>query len=284
MQPSYPRARTPHILPCPCTQHPDFGKKENPTLEEYINVSVNGALEETDIPAEEVQKAWIGNFAGELFCKQGLRWAVTATRGAVVVRGPCASSSRHCPPPPPLRRPPRRGRRRGLPAKCPQPVVGAQRRRPRVDHPLAIRSDQAHPGLYNKSCMRVEGACASGGAFCARRRHPPRPPAPDEDDVTDLACPARPGLAFASAVESIQAGTDVTLVVGAEVQTTASARQGGDYLARASHYRRQKALDDFVFPALFARRVKAPPDPCMTRPFYARPFSVHRAKAATAAG
>ena len=45
----------------------------------------------------------------------------------------------------------------------------------------------------------------------------------------------------------------MALVVGAEVQTTASARTGGDYLARASHYKRERALDDFVFPALFAR-------------------------------
>ena len=43
--------------------------------------------------------------------------------------------------------------------------------------------------------MRVEGACASGG------------------------------LAFVSGVRDIQAGTDVVLVAGAEVQTTVSARQ-----------------------------------------------------------
>jgi len=43
-------------------------------------------------------------------------------------------------------------------------------------------------------------------------------------------------------------------VAGAEVQTTASARIGGDYLARASHYRRQREIDDFTFPALFAQR------------------------------
>ena len=41
----------------------------------------------------------------------------------------------------------------------------------------------------HKPVMRVEGACASGG------------------------------LAFTSAVDSIQAGTDITMVVGAEVQT-----------------------------------------------------------------
>jgi len=31
---------------------------------------------------------------------------------------------------------------------------------------------------------------------------------------------------------------------------------GGDYLARASHYRSQRQLDDFTFPALFAQRMK----------------------------
>jgi len=80
----------------------------------------------------------------------------------------------------------------------------------------------------HKPSMRVEGACASGG------------------------------LAFASALDSIQAGSsDVALVAGVEVQTTVSARVGGDYLARASHYRRQRGIDDFTFPALFASRIKA---------------------------
>ncbi|MBA2322234.1 MAG: hypothetical protein H0V89_13900 [Deltaproteobacteria bacterium] len=145
-------------------KHPEFGKRENPTLEQYITGAVNGALEATGTPAAKIQKAWIGNFVGELFSNQGHLGAA---------------------------------------------VVGA------------------HPDLRNKPIMRVEGACASGG------------------------------LAFASAVESIQAGTDVTLVVGAEVQTTQSARVGGDYLARASHYARERSIDDFTFPALFARRVKA---------------------------
>lgn len=142
-------------------RHPDFGKRENPTLEDTITAAVRGALEATGTPAEAVDKAWIGNFVGELFNQQGHLGAA---------------------------------------------VVGA------------------HPGLMNKPVMRVEGACASGG------------------------------LAFASAIDAIQAGSDVTLVVGAEVQTTATAREGGDYLARAAHYRRQRGLDDFTFPAIFAIR------------------------------
>jgi acetyl-CoA acyltransferase len=145
-------------------RHPDFGKRENPDLEWYISEAVNGALDKTGTPADVVDKAWIGNFAGELFSSQGHLGAAVAG---------------------------------------------------------------SHPGLLHKPIMRVEGACASGG------------------------------LAFASALESIQAGSDVNLVVGAEVQTTASARVGATYLARASHYKRQHDLDDFVFPAMFARRIKA---------------------------
>ncbi len=144
-------------------RHPDFGKRTNPTLDETLVAAVQGALETTGTAAEDVDRAWIGNFVGELFNNQGHLGAA---------------------------------------------VVGAA------------------PGLLYKPIMRVEGACASGG------------------------------LAFASAIESIRAGTDVALVVGVEVQTTVSARIGGDYLARASHYPRQRELDDFTFPALFARRTK----------------------------
>ena len=145
-------------------RHPEFGVRENPTLEDYITTAVRGALTSTGTPAEFIDKAWIGNFVGELFSSQGHLGAA---------------------------------------------LIGAD------------------PKLMYKPSMRVEGACASGG------------------------------LAFASAIESIQAGADINLVVGAEVQTTESARTGGDYLARASHYRRQRSLDDFTFPCMFAMRAKA---------------------------
>ncbi len=85
----------------------------------------------------------------------------------------------------------------------------------------------ADPGLAGKPMARVEGACASGG------------------------------LAVGWAVDAIQAGWDVVLVAGAEVQTTVSARQGADFLARAADYARQRDIDDFTFPALFARRTRA---------------------------
>jgi len=97
-------------------------------------------------------------------------------------------------------------------------------------------SNQAHLGamvaraderLSNVGFARVEAACASGG------------------------------VGIVNAVDAIQAGVDVALVVGAEVQTTVRAREGADYLARAAHYATERALDDFTFPALLTRRARA---------------------------
>ena len=82
-------------------------------------------------------------------------------------------------------------------------------------------------GLAGVGIARIEGACASGG------------------------------LALVSGIEAIAAGLDVVLVAGAEVQTTVRAREGADFLARAAHYESERGLDDFTFPAMFARRGKA---------------------------
>ena len=100
----------------------------------------------------------------------------------------------------------------------------------------ACFSNQAHLGamlprvneaLANKPITRVEGACASGG------------------------------LAVLSGVDALQAGADVILAVGAEVQTSVSARDGANFLARAAHYETEREIDEFTFPALFGRRGKA---------------------------
>src|SRR5262245_19904455 len=64
----------------------------------------------------------------------------------------------------------------------------------------------ADPAFRNKPFARVEGACASGG------------------------------LALAAAVDSVSAGCDVVIASGVEVQTTLSAKDGADALARAAHY------------------------------------------------
>ncbi len=85
----------------------------------------------------------------------------------------------------------------------------------------------SHPAFAFKPAARLEGACASGG------------------------------LAVLAGLDAIAAGADIVLVAGVEVQTTVSARIGADYLARASDYARQRSIDPFTFPALFARRAKA---------------------------
>jgi acetyl-CoA acyltransferase len=85
----------------------------------------------------------------------------------------------------------------------------------------------ADPGLMHKPSMRIEGACASGG------------------------------LAAAAAIDALKGGgANLCLVVGVEQQTTADARTGGTYLARAADYPRQSGIDDFTFPCLLAQRTK----------------------------
>lgn len=88
---------------------------------------------------------------------------------------------------------------------------------------MAVRADEKLDGT---PFMRLEGACASGG------------------------------LAVVAAVDALHAGSDVVLAAGAEVQTTVSAREGAGYLARASHWEEEREIDDFTFPAMFARRAK----------------------------
>ena len=86
---------------------------------------------------------------------------------------------------------------------------------------------RAEARLAGIGFARVEAACASGG------------------------------VGIIHAIEAIQAGLDVVLVLGAEVQTTVRAREGADYLARAAHYETERGIDDFTFPALLTRRAKA---------------------------
>ncbi len=145
-------------------RHPDFGKKENPSLEQHLAAVVRKLFQDHRLDPALVQRGYVGNFAGELFCNQGFL-------GAMVSR--------------------------------------------------------VEPRLAGVGFSRLEAACASGGT------------------------------AIVTAVDAIQAGLDVVLVVGAEVQTTVKARQGADYLARASHYATERGIDEFTFPAILTRRTKA---------------------------
>lgn len=85
----------------------------------------------------------------------------------------------------------------------------------------------ADPALDGKPFFRTEAACASGA------------------------------VAVTSCVDSIQAGCDVTLAVGAEVECTVGGKEGAEYMARACHYAAERALDEYIFPYLFAVRAKA---------------------------
>lgn len=91
---------------------------------------------------------------------------------------------------------------------------------------LGAMAARVNADLAGKPWTRLEAACASGG------------------------------IALVSAAEALQAGYDVALIVGAEVQTTVRPRDGANFLARAAHYRLERDIDEFTFPAMFARRWK----------------------------
>ena len=59
-------------------KHPDFGKRENPSLEDYVHRAALGALEDAGANPNQVDKAYVGNFVGELFSSQGHLGAVLA--------------------------------------------------------------------------------------------------------------------------------------------------------------------------------------------------------------
>jgi len=79
-------------------KHPDFGTKQNPDLAEYLGRATAEALEEAGISAEQIDKGFVGNFAGELFNNQGHLGAVLAGtheglegKPFMRVEGACAS-------------------------------------------------------------------------------------------------------------------------------------------------------------------------------------------------
>jgi len=92
---------------------------------------------------------------------------------------------------------------------------------------LGAMAVAADPGLSGKPFARVEAACASGG------------------------------IAVSASIDAIQAGWDVLLAVGAEVETNVRGRVGVDYMARAAHYETERPLSAFTFPHLFGRRAWA---------------------------
>jgi len=146
-------------------RHPDFGIRNNPSLQQMMGSAARGALETTRIDASQVDKAWVSNFLGECFARQG-------HLGSMLVA--------------------------------------------------------EVPGLAGKPIARVEAACASGGAAI-------------------LAC-----------IDALHGpGCDITLAVGAEIETNVPGREGVEHMALAAHVAEQRHLEFAVFPWFFARRAKA---------------------------
>ena len=79
-------------------KHPDFGTKTNPDTIATAKAAVLGALEAVGASADVIERAFIGNFAGELFDNQGHLGAALASvdpalEGKPIMRveGACAS-------------------------------------------------------------------------------------------------------------------------------------------------------------------------------------------------
>lgn len=84
------------------------------------------------------------------------------------------------------------------------------------------------PGLTHKPCVRVEGACATGG------------------------------LGLATGIKSVLAETaEVVLVVGVEVQNSVKAVYGADILSAAGWYKERKEGHAHFFPGKFSDRAGA---------------------------
>ncbi len=81
-------------------KHPDFGVKQNPSLQELLATASLGALEDANLSPADVQKGFVGNFVGELFCNQGHLGSVLASahpdfmgKPFSRVEGACASGA-----------------------------------------------------------------------------------------------------------------------------------------------------------------------------------------------
>jgi len=79
-------------------KHPDFGKRDNPSLRDYITESVVGALKSTGVSASQIDRTYVGNFAGELYNQQGHLGAAMAGvnkdfmyKPSMRIEGACAS-------------------------------------------------------------------------------------------------------------------------------------------------------------------------------------------------
>src|SRR5690625_541206 len=50
--------------------HADFGQRENPSIEEHLTRAITDAFADAQITGDQIERAYIGNFAGGLFANQ----------------------------------------------------------------------------------------------------------------------------------------------------------------------------------------------------------------------
>ncbi len=76
--------------------HPDFGIKDNPTLEDHLVSAVQKLLADNHIDPTLIQRGYVGNFAGELFSNQGFLGAMLGRADARLAGIGCARVEAAC--------------------------------------------------------------------------------------------------------------------------------------------------------------------------------------------
>ena len=68
------RARPEFVHP----RHPEWGQRSNPSLEQHLSAATHATLETTGVAAEAIDRAFVSNFLGECFARQGHLGAMLA--------------------------------------------------------------------------------------------------------------------------------------------------------------------------------------------------------------
>ncbi len=88
----YGRGRPEFVSP----KHPDFAHRAPPTLEGLMRSAVHDAVTLSGVPAQAIEKAYVGNFLGELFVKQGHAGALLAMASPALAYKPIARVEAAC--------------------------------------------------------------------------------------------------------------------------------------------------------------------------------------------
>lgn len=76
--------------------HPDFGRVQNPGIEDHLREAIEGCLAETGVDPALVDRGYVGNFLGELFVRQGQAGALVARVCPALDGAPFARTDAAC--------------------------------------------------------------------------------------------------------------------------------------------------------------------------------------------